>query len=123
MKWLYCFCFCFIAIALSALACKKDKHQENNVKVCGVTDPVKNIPWLKHAVDSFLQIKQQGDVKVVTYNGQDYVNIQADFLSCWACHLHTCDGRPLIYPADSTLLKELLGNGHLKTAVVAKFGY
>lgn len=116
------FMYCIFAVALLTQACKKDKNNDK-VKACGIEDPVANIPWLKHAIDSFMTIKQGGDVRVLTYNGQDYINVQQIGLSCWACGLHTCDGRRLTFPGDSALIVQVSNVGYENSKLIVSFGY
>jgi hypothetical protein len=93
-----------LAVLLLAAACKKDK---NKISACGVENPVVNLPWLKHTIDSFVTLKQGGNVVLVKYNGQDYINVQQNLLSCWPCGLHTCAGKRLAYPGDSALISNI----------------
>lgn len=100
MKFMYCI---FVA-ALFVAACTKD---ERKVTACGVENPVTGLPWLKHTIDSFVSLKQGGDVTLVNYNGQDYINVQQNIISCWPCGLHTCAGKRLTYPGDSALISSI----------------
>jgi hypothetical protein len=115
------FMYCMLVVALPFLACKKDKDK-NKVKACGIENPAANIPWLKHKIDSFLVLKQSGEARVITYNGQDYINIQQDAMSCWACGLHTCEGRRLTRPADSALYAQISMGGFANSKVIVRFG-
>ncbi|HEY9260577.1 hypothetical protein [Chitinophaga sp.] len=116
------FMYCMLVAALPVLACKKDKNKDK-AKACGIENPAVNIPWLKHTIDSFLVLKQFGEARVITYNGQDYINVQQATLSCWACGLYTCDGRRLTHPADSALYAQISMNGFPNSKVIARFGY
>ncbi|MEC5144236.1 hypothetical protein [Chitinophaga sp. 212800010-3] len=96
---------CYIlAAALFSTACNKDKRQTT---ACGVQDPVNNLPWLKKTIDSITLKKQMVDVSLVSYKGNDYINIQLIYMSAYLAGLHTCDGRRLEHPADSALMQQI----------------
>ena len=109
--------YCIFAISLLAAACTKEKR---NVTACGVEDPVTNLPWLKHTIDSVVALKQAGNVSLINYNGQDYINVQQNLLSCWPCGLHTCAGKRLTYPGDSLLISNIAKNAQWN--VIFTFG-
>ncbi|MEZ2442862.1 hypothetical protein AB6805_14155 [Chitinophaga sp. RCC_12] len=111
------FIYCILAAALLVAACKKDRKKPT---ACNVENPVANLPWLKHAIDSFVSLKQGGSVTLVSYRGEDYINIQQNIISCWPCGLHTCAGKRLFYPGDSALISDITRNGEPK--VIHTFG-
>jgi outer membrane murein-binding lipoprotein Lpp len=98
--------YCFILPAVLLLAgCHKNKTA--SVKACGVDNPAAHIPWLKQTIDSIRQKQYAADVTLIRYEGQDYINVQLLYQSCYLCHISTCDGRPL-GNEDSTLRKNIL---------------
>ncbi len=107
-------------LLLFAFACKKDK---NKIKACGVDNPVENLAWLKKAVDSMNTRKMPGDIGLLTFEGQDYFNIQPLLMSCYACYIYRCDGTQLVHPADSALMRRIRMDSPDHFKVIARFGY
>lgn len=103
-------------VFFTTISCKKDNDSS---RVCGVTDPMNNLEWLRRAVDSLEAANQPGQVLLLQRNGTDYINIQLMIQSCMLCAIRTCDGNRLEYARDSALIKSLQTE---EFTVLATFG-
>lgn len=92
------------AITLSAAACKKDRRNKQDeykhVTACGVKDPARNIPWLRHRLDSlknrYRDVKGMGARARVFHTDQgDFIDISLITMACIPCAIYDCQGNPV----------------------------
>lgn len=93
-----------IVLLIAIAGCKKDKKA---ISACGIENPTLNLTWLKQTIDSLRAHTIGGSVSLFTHEGQDYFGFGVAPLSCATCYFLTCDGRPLTYPNDTTLMMQL----------------
>src|SRR5688572_29612974 len=111
--------FMIIVIALSATECKKNTAPAGQ-DVCGVQNPINNIPWLKEKVASLRSQSLGGQVRRYSHNGQDIISIHTWIQSCYPCNLYTCFGQPLTQNNDGPVIQAIMDNmDELK--VIAEF--
>ncbi|OJV15486.1 MAG: hypothetical protein BGO21_31350 [Dyadobacter sp. 50-39] len=82
--------FLFIIFIFSC----KDATVSSRTEVCGVKDPVRNLPWLKAKIDS-LKTEKQDDMLMVTVGKikDEYVfDYTMTYMSCHVCVVYRCDG-------------------------------
>ncbi|MBN9385725.1 MAG: hypothetical protein J0H74_33530 [Chitinophagaceae bacterium] len=94
------------------MACKKGKR---HTTACGVENPIKNIPWLKHAVDSLAANTPGGVITLFSHEGHDYFALRLAPMACAFCFWYTCDGTPMNSLSDSTLINTLSLHAERKT--------
>ncbi|MES2653636.1 MAG: hypothetical protein V4663_17995 [Bacteroidota bacterium] len=85
--------FCLFAFILTS--CEKSNDEINStIEVCGVKDPVRNIPWLKA---EYLEMGSAIGNGIVLYNyqGQDIIEVQYSIFSSTNQHQHLCNGTKL----------------------------
>ena len=101
-------CFIFV-IAVSATDCKKNTTPAGE-DVCGVKDPVDNLPWLKEKVDDLRSQSLGGQVRRYRHNGQDIISLQTWIQSCYPCNFYTCFGQPLTQANDGPVIQAIMDN-------------
>jgi hypothetical protein len=72
----------------------KDRTVSSTLDVCGVKDPVRNLPWLRAKIDS-LKTEKQDDMLMVTVgkiNGEIVFDCTMVYMSCNVCQVYRCDG-------------------------------
>lgn len=78
---------------LFAFSCK-DNTVSSTLNVCGVKDPVRNLPWLKAKIDS-LKTEKQDQMLMVTVGklkGEIVFDYTMIYMSCNVCDVYRCDG-------------------------------
>ncbi|KAA6439457.1 hypothetical protein FEM33_14460 [Dyadobacter flavalbus] len=82
-----------VLIVCSLLSCK-DKDVSSNVSVCGVNDPVRNLPWLKNLIEKAIDDKEANilTVKLLEFKGRPIFNYNTLYMSCYGCVNYECDG-------------------------------
>lgn len=78
---------------LFAFSCK-EKTVSSTLEVCGVKDPVRNLPWLKAKIDS-LKTEKQDNMLMVTVGelkGEIVFDYTMLYMSCYVCNVYRCDG-------------------------------
>ncbi|SDE50210.1 hypothetical protein SAMN04487996_105219 [Dyadobacter soli] len=75
----------------------KDKTVSSTLEVCGVKDPVRNLPWLKAKIDSS-KSKKAAEMLTITLakiKGETVFNYSTVYMSCIGCVAFHCDGTRL----------------------------
>ncbi|PSL24608.1 hypothetical protein [Dyadobacter jiangsuensis] len=82
--------FAFLVFILSC----KDNTVSSTLNVCGVKDPVRNLPWLKAKIDSLKAEKQENMLMVTVgkYKGEIIFDYTILYMSCNICTVFRCDG-------------------------------
>lgn len=83
----------FSLFLVFAFSCK-EKTVSSTLEVCGVKDPVRNLPWLKAKIDS-LKTEKQDHMLTVTvgeYKGEIIFDYTILYMSCNICTVFRCDG-------------------------------
>ncbi|SEJ48489.1 hypothetical protein SAMN05216327_11191 [Dyadobacter sp. SG02] len=64
------------------------------MNVCGVKDPVRNLPWLRAKIDSLKTQKQEEMLMVTVGKIKDEVvfDYTMTYMSCYVCVVYRCDG-------------------------------
>lgn len=81
---------------LFLLSCK-EKTISSNLEVCGIKDPVRNLPWLKAIIED-AKAQKQDDMLTVTVgkiNGEIIFDCSMIYMSCIGCMAYHCDGTRL----------------------------
>lgn len=84
------FLFFFLLFIFSC----KDKTISSTLEVCGVKDPVRNLPWLAARIDS-LKAEKQDNMLMVTVGklkGEIVFDYTMLYMSCYVCQVYRCDG-------------------------------
>ncbi len=66
----------------------------SRVEVCGVKDPVRNLPWLKAKIEDAKAQKQDKilTITVGKLKGEPVLNFYLTYMSCIGCVTYHCDG-------------------------------
>ncbi|MGV3604363.1 MAG: hypothetical protein ACO1N1_24290 [Dyadobacter fermentans] len=84
------FLFFFLLFIFSC----KDKTISSTLEICGVKDPVRNLPWLAARIDS-LKAEKQDNMLMVTVGklkGEIVFDYTMVYMSCYVCQVYRCDG-------------------------------
>ena len=84
------FVFFFLLFIFSC----KDKTISSTLEICGVKDPVRNLPWLTARIDS-LKAEKQDNMLMVTVGklkGEIVFDYTMLYMSCYVCQVYRCDG-------------------------------
>ncbi|KQS34078.1 hypothetical protein [Dyadobacter sp. Leaf189] len=83
----------FLLLALLTFSCK-EKNVSKNVEVCGVKDPIRNLPWLRDLVEKAKANKEDSamTISLVELRGEPVINYTLSYMSCIGCHNFHCDG-------------------------------
>jgi hypothetical protein len=84
----------FLTFFLIFIFSCKDNTVSSRVEVCGIKDPVRNLPWLKAKIDS-LKAEKQDDMLMVTVGkikGEAVFDYTMLYMSCNVCLVYRCDG-------------------------------
>lgn len=82
--------FLFLILVFSC----NDDTLSSRLEVCGVKDPVRNLPWLRAKIDS-LKTHKQDDMLTVTLGkikGEIVFDYTMLYMSCYVCQVYRCDG-------------------------------
>jgi len=72
----------------------KDKDAASRLEICGVKDPVRNLPWLKALIDDS-KAKKHNDMLTITVGkikGETVLDYSLIYMSCIGCVVYHCDG-------------------------------
>jgi hypothetical protein len=83
-----------LILLLFCLLCCKDNNPVNEQTLCGVKDPVRNLPWLRDLVDESIRNKtaEHLTVAVVRIGEETLINFTYIYMSCIGCVSYHCDG-------------------------------
>lgn len=83
----------FLFLGLLTVACRNDDAAP--VNVCGVGDPINDLPWLKIRMEEARQRKEEHitAVRAIDIKGETLVQVNTMYMSCNICVLYHCDGR------------------------------
>ncbi|MCE7059540.1 hypothetical protein [Dyadobacter sp. CY343] len=83
-------------LLLLVISCK-EKNPNAELSACGVTDPVRNLPWLRDLVEKAKADKQADimTIKLVEIAGEPVINYNLSYFSCIGCITYKCDGSRL----------------------------
>lgn len=83
-----------IFISLILLLSCKDKNATSKPEICGVRDPVRNLPWLRDLVEEAKKKKQDQmlTLTAVKLGDETIVNYYLAIMSCIGCVSYRCDG-------------------------------
>lgn len=86
-----------LASSLVLIFSCKDDTVSSRLEVCGVKDPVRNLPWLKAKIDSLKKEKQDHmlTVTVGKYKDEIVFDYTILYMSCNICNVYRCDGSRL----------------------------
>jgi len=72
----------------------KDKTPYPADNVCGVTDPVRNLSWLRNMVEEAKRRKEENlmNIVAVKVRGETIINYYMLYMSCIGCISYQCDG-------------------------------
>ena len=96
-----------VLFSLPFVACDDDNNDfpyNPNYEICGVSNPVENLEWLKEKLIIELYAKE--------FQGQDYLLIFNSVSSSFLYDIYDCQGNEL--DVDSNMYKELLNSFHEK---------
>ncbi len=82
--------FLFLILVFSC----NDDTLSSRLEVCGIKDPVRNLPWLRAKIDS-LKAKGEADMLTVTLGkikGEFVFDCTMIYMSCIGCSAYHCDG-------------------------------
>jgi hypothetical protein len=96
-------------VATLTICCKKSNTSNPN-DVCGVKNPLSDLPWLKQKIDDLRAESLSGQVRRYRYNGEDVISIQAWIQSCYPCTLYTCSGRVLTQNDNPDVIQAVMNN-------------
>ncbi|WP_353720979.1 hypothetical protein [Dyadobacter sp. 676] len=87
------FLFLFLLFVFSC----KDKTVSSNLEVCGIKDPVRNLPWLKSLIEDAKANKQDNilTITVGKIKGETVFDYSLSYMSCIGCVGYHCDGSRL----------------------------
>jgi len=115
------FPFLFILL-IPVLSCREDDPAK--LEVCGVKDPVRNLPWLKDLVEKTatgLEAKYSS-ITLVYLRDEPVFNYSSATMSCIGCVNYHCDGTrvdmKLYTEAERVAFKDNLFNKRGKRVVV-----
>nr|WP_295927915.1 hypothetical protein [uncultured Dyadobacter sp.] len=84
----------FLFLILILFFSCKDKTISSDIEVCGVKDPIRNLPWLRTMIED-AKAKKQEDILTITM-GKIKDEVVFDFsliyMSCIGCNAYHCDG-------------------------------
>lgn len=82
--------FLFLVLFFSC----KDKTISSGIEVCGVKDPIHNLPWLKAMIEDAKANKQENILTVRMGKIKDEVvfDFNLIYMSCLGCVAYHCDG-------------------------------
>lgn len=85
--------FLFLIVVFSC----KDKSVSSNLELCGVKDPVRNLPWLKTLIDEAKANNQDEHLTITLgkIKGETVINYSLIYMSCIGCVAYHCDGSRL----------------------------
>jgi hypothetical protein len=83
----------FLFLLLVTISCK-EKSPSRNLKACGVSDPIRNLPWLRDLIDKAKKDKQENitTITLVEVDGEQVINYYVSYMSCIGCISYRCDG-------------------------------
>ena len=72
----------------------KDKNPASEQSLCGVKDPLRNLPWLRDLVEESKKNKTSEylTVAVVKIGEDSVINFTYMYMSCIGCVSYHCDG-------------------------------
>lgn len=82
-----------ILMLFCLLSCK-DKNPASEQNLCGVKDPLRNLPWLRDLVEESKKNKTSEylTVAVVKIGEDTVINFTYMYMSCIGCVSYHCDG-------------------------------
>lgn len=109
--------FLLSLFAIFIFSCK-DRTVSSRLEVCGIKDPVRNLPWLKAKIDSS-KAKKGNEMLTVTLGkmkGEIVFNCSTIYMSCIGCVAYHCDGTrldPTKYTPDEMreFMNSIIGEG------------
>lgn len=90
--------FAFLLICLFC-TCKKDPY----ANLCGGSDPIKNLPWLKAKIDGVKAPDDYTTIRRREYQGQTVFLFQGPccpFCNCVPFVVFNCDGNPVLFTSE-----------------------
>lgn len=88
--------FLLLLLLILVFSCK-DNTVSSRLEVCGIKDPVRNLPWLKAKIDSSKAMKadEMLTITVAKIRGETVFNYSTIYMSCIGCVAYHCDGTRL----------------------------
>jgi hypothetical protein len=84
------------------------KSAEEEIEVCGVSNPIINLTWLNQKYKLFTGSSQLNSIVLYEYNGSQILQVNQS-VSSKMYDIYQCDGDPLIFD-DANGLNHFLSN-------------
>jgi hypothetical protein len=96
-----------IIIALNACNETEETLDKEASTVCGFSDPLKTLPWLKQNYDNIKNIPESGII-VYMYQDKEVIEIQSSLMSSTNLSQYLCDGTKLQFDTPETYENDYL---------------
>ncbi|MFM7431111.1 MAG: hypothetical protein ACKO1F_14605 [Flammeovirgaceae bacterium] len=94
-----------LAISTGIEGCSKFESEEKQPLVCGVSDPVNELSWLKKQLQMIKNNSESGII-LYTYNSKEVIEIQSSQMSSTNLSQYYCDGSKLEFDTPETYKKD-----------------
>jgi hypothetical protein len=84
-----------LLFGVSFTACQDDAivgHQDKDLFVCGIKDPINNVKWLNEEFKNFIGGSEINGIALYKFEGQDIIEVHNSLFSSRNIHQHYCNG-------------------------------
>jgi hypothetical protein len=82
-----------------------EKKTEETYLICGVSDPMNELPWLKQQYEDIKNIPYSGII-LYRYNSKEVIEVQSSLMSSTNLSQYYCDGTKLEFDTPETYIKD-----------------